>query len=46
MTWLLLPFGIFGLWGTGVGALALYAAASFFWTQRHVHRRSSAPPAD
>jgi hypothetical protein len=46
MTWLLLPFGIFGLWGTGLGALALYAAASFFWAQRHVHRRSSAPPAD
>jgi hypothetical protein len=46
MIWLLLPFGLFGLWGTGLGALAAYAAGSFFWAQRHVHRRSSAVPAD
>jgi hypothetical protein len=46
MTWLLLPFAVFGLWGTGLGALALYAAGSFFRAQRHVHRRSSAPSAD
>lgn len=42
MAWLLLPFAATGLWGTGLTALAIYAAASFFWAQRHVHR---APPA-
>jgi len=38
MTWLMLPFAIAGLWATGLGALALYAAGSFFRVQRHVHR--------
>lgn len=46
LSWLLLPFGIAGLWGTGLAALLLYAAASFFWAQRHVHRRPSAADAD
>ena len=39
MTWLLLPFALFGLWGTGMTALVFYAGGSFFWAQRHVHRR-------
>jgi hypothetical protein len=43
LAWLLLPFAVAGLWGTGLTALALYAAASFFWVQRQVHR---AAPAD
>ena len=42
MSWLLLPFAVAGAWVTGLGALSLYAAASFFWVQRHVHR-SPAP---
>jgi hypothetical protein len=46
MTWLLLPFAATGLWGTGLTALAIYAAASFFWAQRHVHRPAPAPSAD
>ena len=46
MSWLLLPFAAAGLWATGLGALAVYAAGSFFWAQRHVHRRSSAPRPD
>ena len=46
MSWLLLPFAAAGLWGTGLTALLLYAAGSFFWAQRHVHRPVSAPPAD
>ena len=39
MTWLLLPFAATGLWGSGLTVLAFYAAASFFWAQRQVHRR-------
>ena len=31
-----------GLWGTGLGALAIYAAGDFFWVQRQVH--APAPP--
>ena len=37
MSWLLLPFALGGAWVTGLGALALYAAGSFFWVQRQVH---------
>jgi hypothetical protein len=46
MAWLLLPFAATGLWATGMAALACYAAGSFFWVQRFVHRRPSAPQAD
>jgi hypothetical protein len=46
MSWLLVPFGVTGLWGTGLAALLAYAAGSFFWTQRHVHRRPSVGGAD
>jgi hypothetical protein len=38
LAWLLLPFAVAGLWGTGLTALAIYAGASFFWVQRQVHR--------
>ena len=38
LTWLLLPFAVTGLWITGLSAMALYAAGSFFWAQRNVHR--------
>jgi hypothetical protein len=37
MIWLMLPFAIFGLWHAGIGALAAYAALSFFWAQREAH---------
>jgi hypothetical protein len=43
MSWLMLPFAIANLWGTGLTVLALYAGASFFWAQRQVH--AAAPPA-
>ncbi|HEY0044223.1 MAG TPA: hypothetical protein VGB62_06705 [Allosphingosinicella sp.] len=46
MTWLLLPFAAAGLWGTGLTALAAYAAGSFFWAQRQVHRPAPPPLAD
>jgi multisubunit Na+/H+ antiporter MnhB subunit len=46
MAWLMLPFAAAGLWGTGLTALAGYAAGSFFWAQRHVHRPAPAPSAD
>jgi hypothetical protein len=46
MSWLLLPFAVAGLWGTGLTMLLMYAAGSFFWAQRHVHRPDSAPRAD
>jgi len=39
MSWLMLPFAAAGLWGTGLGVLALYAAGSFYWAQRQMHRR-------
>ncbi|SMF75794.1 hypothetical protein [Allosphingosinicella indica] len=45
MTLLMLPFALTWNWIGGLGALALYAAASFFWAQRAVHR-PAAPPAD
>jgi len=37
MIWLILPFALFGLWHAGIGALAAYAALSFFWAQREAH---------
>jgi hypothetical protein len=40
MIWLMLPFAATGLWTAGLGLLAVYAAASFFWAQRQVHRLS------
>jgi hypothetical protein len=40
MVWLMLPFAATGLWAVGLGVLAAYAAASFFWAQRQVHRLS------
>ncbi|MEA3061834.1 MAG: hypothetical protein QOJ94_1615 [Sphingomonadales bacterium] len=45
LAWLLLPFAAMGLWGSGLTALALYAGASFFWAQRHVHAPAPPPPA-
>jgi len=42
MSWLMLPFAAVNMWATGLGALALYAAISFFWAQRHAH--APAPP--
>jgi hypothetical protein len=38
MIWLLLPFAIADAWSSALVALALYAAGSFFWVQRQVHR--------
>ncbi|HEX2762875.1 MAG TPA: hypothetical protein VHM92_03380 [Allosphingosinicella sp.] len=46
MAWLLLPFAVVNLWGTGLTVLAIYAGASFFWVQRHVHASASAPSED
>ena len=40
MAWMMLPFAAAGLWGTGLGVLGVYAAASFFWAQRQMHRRA------
>ena len=37
MSWLLLPFALFGAWTAGVAGLFAYAAGSFFWAQRQVH---------
>jgi hypothetical protein len=44
MTWLMLPFAVANLWGTGLTLLALYAGASFFWAQRQVHAPAPLPP--
>lgn len=41
MIWLLLPFAVGGAWTSALIALACYAAGSFFWVQRQVHRRRS-----
>jgi hypothetical protein len=46
MAWLLLPFALAGQWTTGLGALALYAAGSFFWAQHQVHGAPAPPPHD
>jgi hypothetical protein len=42
MTWLLVPFAIFGLWTAGFIFLCAYAAASFFWAQQQVHAERGA----
>jgi len=42
MTWAMLPFAVTNFWATGLAALALYAAGSFFWVQRRTHRPFSA----
>jgi hypothetical protein len=41
LIWLMLPFALFGLWHVGIGALAAYAALSFFWAQREAHAAPS-----
>jgi hypothetical protein len=46
MAWLLLPFALLNLYGTGLTALALYAGASFFWAQHHAHALPGGPPRD
>ncbi len=46
MIWLMLPFALTASWLAGLLALAFYAAGSFFWAQRQVHRRISAPRED
>jgi hypothetical protein len=46
MSWLMLPFAVTGAWATGLGALAVYAAGSFFWAQREAHRLPAAGPQD
>ena len=46
MTWMMLPFAVTGSWVAGLGALALYAAGSFFWAQRQVHGPRSAAEQD
>jgi hypothetical protein len=38
MAWLLLPFGVAGLWIAGLVVLGAYAVGSFFWAQHHAHR--------
>jgi len=42
LAWLLLPFALFGLWGSGLTLLAIYAGASFFWAQHHAHATAPA----
>jgi hypothetical protein len=42
----MLPFAVTGAWATGLGALAVYAAGSFFWAQREAHRLPAAGPQD
>ena len=46
MTWLLVPFALFGLWPAGFIFLAAYAAASFFWAQQQVHATGRRPRQD
>jgi hypothetical protein len=46
LAWLLLPFAVTNLWGTGLTLLALHAGASFFWAQRHVHEKAPAAGQD
>ena len=41
MTWLMLPFAIFGAWQIGLALIFAYAAGSFFWAQREVHSAPS-----
>lgn len=37
LTWLLLPFALFGAWTAGLSVLFAYAAGSFFWAQHQSH---------
>jgi hypothetical protein len=46
MTWLLLPFAIFGIWHIGLASLFAYAAGTFFWVQREAHRKPLAAVQD
>jgi len=46
MAWLMLPFAAVNWWTTGLALLAVYAGASFFWAQRHVHRPTLAASQD
>jgi hypothetical protein len=46
MIWLVLPFAVIGMWASGLAVLAGYAAASFFWVQRQVHRPISTSKPD
>ena len=46
MIWGMLPFAVTGSWVTGLGALAAYAAGSFFWVQRHAHGRAALKSAE
>ena len=41
MTWLMLPFAVFGAWNVGLAVLFAYAAGSFFWAQREAHSASA-----
>ncbi len=42
MIWLMLPFAALGFWVAGLALLFAYAAGSFFWAQRQVHRALNA----
>jgi hypothetical protein len=46
MIWLMVPFAVTGSWLAGLFALATYAAGSFFWAQRQVHRPNAASGED
>jgi hypothetical protein len=46
MVWVMLPFAVTASWLSGLIALAAYAAGSFFWAQRQVHRPISAAGED
>lgn len=46
MAWLMVPFGVTGFWTAGLVFLACYAAASFFWAQRHAHTTGPAAAQD
>jgi hypothetical protein len=46
LAWLLLPFAVTSLWGTGLTLLAVYAGASFFWAQHHAHEAAPAVDQD
>jgi hypothetical protein len=39
---LMIPFAVLQQWGAGLALISAYAAASFFWAQREVHRVSRA----
>jgi len=41
MTWLMLPFAVFGAWNVGLAVLFAYAAGAFFWAQREAHSASA-----